>query len=132
MAPVARNRPARAAVLAGSVQRSASTAYPSRARNVLRRRVVLAALVLISLGLITASVREAGGGALHGVQDAGATILRPFQVAAERVARPFRDVYGYFDGLVGAKDENERLRKEVEQLRQRVIGGESAAREVQR
>ena len=129
MAPVARNRPARAAVLAGSVQRSASTAYPSRARNVLRRRVVLAALVLISLGLITASVREAGGGALHGVQDAGATILRPFQVAAERVARPFRDVYGYFDGLVGAKSQNAELKREIAQLRQQVILNRNAARD---
>ena len=126
---MARNRPARAAVLAGSVQRSASTAYPSRARNVLRRRVVLAALVLISLGLITISVRESGSGGLHGVQDAGATVLRPFQVAAERVARPFRDVYSYFDGLVGAKSENKKLEREVAQLRQQVILNRNAARD---
>jgi rod shape-determining protein MreC len=126
---VARNRPARAAVLAGSVQRSASTAYPSRARNVLRRRVVLAALVLISLGLITISVRETNGGALHGVQDVGATVLRPFQVAAERVARPFRDVYSYVDGLVSAKSQNKELRREVAQLRQQVILNATAARD---
>lgn len=126
---MARNRTARAAVLAGSVQRSASTAYPSRARNVLRRRVVLACLVLVSLGLITVSVRESGAGALHGVQDAGSTVLRPFQVAAERVARPFRDVYGYFDGLVNAKAENGKLRREVAQLRQQAILNANAARD---
>jgi len=129
---VARNRTARAAVLAGSVQRSAATAYPSRVRSVLRRRAVLGALVVVSLALITVSVRESDGGALHRAQDVGSSVLRPFQVAAERVARPFRDVYGYFDGLVGAKSENERLRREVAQLRQQAIANENAARDATR
>ena len=119
-------------MLAGSVQRSAATAYPSRVRSVLRRRVVLGTLVLVSLALITVSVRESDGGALHRAQDVGSTILRPFQVGAERLARPFRDVYGYFDGLVGAKSENERLRREVEQLRQQVIANENAVRDAAR
>jgi rod shape-determining protein MreC len=73
---------------------------------------VLAALVLISLALITVSVREAD----HGV-------------AAERVARPFRDVYGYFGGLVSAKDENKKLRAEVEKLRHQMIADANAARD---
>ncbi len=122
-----RNRTARAAVLAGSIQRSAASPYPSRSRSVLRRRVVLAVLVLVSLALITISVREADHGALHRAQDVGATVLRPFQIAAERVARPFRDAYGYFDGLVTAKDENKKLRREVEQLRQQMIANANAA-----
>jgi rod shape-determining protein MreC len=54
------------------------------------------------------------------MQDAGATVLRPFQVAAERVVRPFRDAYGYVSDLSGAKAENERLRSEIETLRQQV------------
>jgi rod shape-determining protein MreC len=125
---VPRNRTARAAVLAGSV-RSAAPAYPSRTRNVVRRRVVLGTLVLLSLALITISVREADHGALHRAQDAGASVLRPFQVAAERVARPFRDMYGYFSDLVGAKSDNKKLRKEVEQLRQQAIANQNAARD---
>jgi rod shape-determining protein MreC len=126
---VPRNRTARAAVLAGSVQRSAAPQYPSRIRSVLRRRVVLGALVLVSLALITISVRENDHGTLHSVQDAGASALRPFQIGAERVARPFRDMYGYFSDLVGAKEENEKLRKEVEQLRQQAIANQNAARD---
>ena len=114
---MARNRTARAAVLAGSVQRSAATAYPSRVRSVLRRRVVLGALVLVSLTLITVSVRESDGGALHRAQDVGSSVLRPFQVGAERIARPFRDAYGYFDGLARAKSENAKLRREIRQAR---------------
>jgi rod shape-determining protein MreC len=92
---------------------------------------VLGVLVFLSLVLITLSVREAGGGAVRGAQDAGATVLRPFQVAAERVARPFRDVYGYFDGLVSAKSENERLKRDNAQLRQQVIASQNAMRDNQ-
>ena len=53
-------------------------------------------------------------------------MLRPFEVAAERVARPFRDVYGYFAGLVHVKRENSRLKREVNELRQKALQGQSA------
>jgi rod shape-determining protein MreC len=85
--------------------------------------------VLLSLVLITISFREPTSGPLHGIQSAGATVLRPFEVAAERVARPFRDVYGYFRGVVHAKTENEKLREQVNRLRQLVLQGESARQE---
>jgi rod shape-determining protein MreC len=125
---VPRNRSASSAVLS-SFQRAAS--YSPRSRIALRRRIVVGALVLVSLGLITAHFRESSDGTLHGVQSAGATALRPFQIAVERVARPFRDLYGYFDGLVGAKAENERLREEVQSLRQRAIENETAVQELE-
>jgi rod shape-determining protein MreC len=83
-------------------------------------------LVLLSLILITISFREPTSGPLHGVRAAGATVLRPFEIAAERVARPFRDVYGYFAGLVHVKRENERLKEQVNDLRQQALLGESA------
>ena len=86
-------------------------------------------LVLLSLVLITISFREPTSGPLHGIESAGATVLRPFEVAAERVARPFRDVYGYFRGLVHAKQENERLRERVNRLRQIALQGETARQE---
>jgi rod shape-determining protein MreC len=86
----------------------------------------VAGLVLLALILITISFREPTSGPLHGVQSAGATVLRPFEVAAERVARPFRDVYGYFAGLVHVKRENEKLKAQVNELRQKALLGESA------
>jgi rod shape-determining protein MreC len=116
-------------VLGPSVQRSGPTSYTSRAGRSLRRRVVVGLLIFCSLVLITISFREANGGPLHRAQGAGATVLHPFQVAAERVARPFRDVYGYFDGLVGAKSENAKLQKEVRSLRQKNVELESAAQQ---
>jgi rod shape-determining protein MreC len=87
---------------------------------------VVAGLVVLALILITISFREPTSGPLHSVQSAGATVLRPFEVAAERVARPFRDVYGYFAGLVHVKQENTKLRSEVNELRQKALLGEGA------
>ena len=83
-------------------------------------------LVLLALILITISFREPSSGPLHGVQSAGATVLRPFEIAAERVAQPFRDAYGYFAGLVHVKQENEKLKAQVNELRQKALLGESA------
>ena len=83
-------------------------------------------LVLASLVLITVSFRSS---ALDGAQGTVAGILRPFEVAADRVARPFRDAVGWTQGLVSAKQENKKLRKQVEDLRQQVIQDESAVQE---
>jgi rod shape-determining protein MreC len=82
---------------------------------------VVVVLVLVALTLITISFRSPTSGALHSVQGAGSTALRPFQVAATRVAQPFRDGYDYLTSLSSAKSQNERLKKEVEELRTEVI-----------
>jgi rod shape-determining protein MreC len=115
-------------VLDRPVQRSAAP-FPSRARSATRRRVVVGILALLSLALLSVYFRESDDGPLHGAQDAGATVMRPFQVGAERVARPFRDLYGWFDGLVGAKEENERLREELARAQQQAIANLNAAQE---
>lgn len=122
---MARNRSV-SAVLGSSVPRPRPQPFPSRARSAIRRRAVIGGLVVLALILITLSFREPTSGPLHGVQSAGATVLRPFEVAAERVAQPFRDVYGYFAGLVHAKSENEKLKAEVNKLRQQALLGEAA------
>ena len=83
-------------------------------------------LVLASLVLITVSFRSS---ALDGVQSTGASILRPFEVAADRVTRPFRDTVGWFRGLVDAKNDNKKLRAQVEELRRQVILDESAVQQ---
>ena len=48
----------------------------------LRRRLVVAVLVLVSLALLTVYFRESSGGGLHSLQSTGASVLRPFEVAA--------------------------------------------------
>ena len=122
---MARNRPV-SAVLGSSVPRPRPQPFPSRTRSALRRRALVGGLVALALILITISFRGSSSGPLNGIQTAGATVLRPFEVAAERVARPFRDVYGYFAGLVHVKAENDRLKREVSELRQKALLGEGA------
>jgi rod shape-determining protein MreC len=82
---------------------------------------VLGLLVLLALALITISFRSQG---LTPVQDAGSQALRPFQVAAERISRPFRDAYGWTAGLVHARSENERLKREVDGYRAQAVDGQ--------
>jgi len=53
------------AVLGSSLQRSKPQPYPSRARTATVRRVVLAVLVVLALGLLTISFRSPTSGILH-------------------------------------------------------------------
>jgi rod shape-determining protein MreC len=100
-----------------------------RGAGALRRRLVVGVLVVLALVLISLSFRARSDGSLSGVQSAGATVLRPFAVGVERVAQPFRDTYGWIDSLFEARSEAERLRLEVEDLRQRAIQNEFAIQE---
>lgn len=115
---MSRNRTARLAVLGSSVQRAAATKHASRSAPALKRRVLLAVLLVLSLALITLYFREPQAGPLHAARDVGVAVLKPFQVAAERVVQPFRDAYGYVSGLIGAKEESEQLRRELERVQQ--------------
>jgi rod shape-determining protein MreC len=126
---VERNRSARLAVLGSPVPRSRPAGYSSRIATALRRRIVAGVLVLVSVVLITVYFREPSGGTLHGVQSVGATVLRPFEVGANHVAQPFRDVYGYLAGLIHAKSQNARLRRDLDTLRQQAIQNSNAAQE---
>jgi rod shape-determining protein MreC len=126
---VPRNRTVRLAVLGSSVQRSASSTSSSRSATAVRRRLVVGILVALSLVLITLYFREPQEGALHTARSAGSTAVRPFQVAAERVVRPFRDGYGYAAALLQAKSEADRLKLEVERLRQEASQYRSAFEE---
>ena len=108
-----RNRTVRVAVLGSSVQRSAP-GFSTTRTGALKRRIVVASLLVASLVLITLSFRSS---ALDSVQGYGASVLRPFEVAATRVAQPFSDAAGWTRGLFRAKAENRKLRREVDYWR---------------
>jgi rod shape-determining protein MreC len=123
---VPRNRTVRFAVLGSSVQRAASSGYPSSRSSALKRRIVVGVLVLLSLVLITVSFRSS---ALDGVQGTAAGILKPFEVAADRIARPFRDAVNWGRGLVDAKSENKQLKARIQALQQQLSLDEGAVHE---
>lgn len=89
-------------------------------------------LVLVSLALITVYFRESEEGTLHSAQRIGLSVVMPFEVAGERIARPFRDAWGWASDLIGAKEENARLKEEVKDLRQEVIRSQTAVSENER
>jgi len=124
--PVPRDRSAKVAVLGSSMQRSAPQPYPSQKSSAVKRRLVVGVLVVLALALITISFRSSS---MSPLQDATSTVLRPFQVAAERISRPFRDATNWASGLVDAKSENAKLRKEVDALRNQVYANQDAAQQ---
>jgi rod shape-determining protein MreC len=83
-------------------------------------------LVLLSLVLITVSFRSS---ALDGVQGTASSVLRPFEIAANRVARPFRDAAGWTHGLIDARSQNKKLRRQKQQLEQELLQDEQALQE---
>jgi rod shape-determining protein MreC len=88
--------------------------------------------VLASLAMITVYFRESPNGSLHGFQSAGTSVLRPFEIAADRIARPFQDAYGWTASLFHARSENERLNKQIDQLRQQAVQNSNAVAENRR
>ena len=80
----------------------------------------------MSLALITVYFRESDEGPLHAAQRIGVSVLMPFEVAGERVARPFRDAWAWTSDLLDAKDENEDLRTENDELRRELIQSRTA------
>jgi rod shape-determining protein MreC len=119
----------RVAALGSPVRRTVAPSYSSRTTGPLKRRLVVGLLVLTSLAMITVYFRESPNGGLHDFQSVAASAMRPFEIGAQRVARPFRDAYGWVAGLFNAKSENEKLRQELEDLRQQMIQNAAAARD---
>jgi rod shape-determining protein MreC len=119
------------AALSSSVRRTARP-YSARKTPPVRRRVVVGVLALVSLALITVYFRESEDGPLHGVQNVASTAMHPFEVGAERVARPVRDAYGWLSDLFNAREENQQLKEQIEQLRNQAIQNTTAATQVKR
>ena len=89
-------------------------------------------LVLLSLILLTISFRESSHGPLHRFQGYASTVTKPFQVVADRIAQPLEDAYGWFHGMLRAKDENKKMHQELESLRQQRARQKNAEAEAAR
>jgi rod shape-determining protein MreC len=82
-----------------------------------RRRAVLAALVVLSLFLLTAYFGESSSGPLHAVQRTTMEVVAPIQEGANRALKPFRDLFGWFGDTMDAKDQASKLKSENERLK---------------
>ncbi len=96
-----------------------------------RRRLVLGLLVVCSLILLTAYFGEGAGSPLHSVQRGFLQVVSPIQDGASRALKPVRDLFGWFGDTLDAKDERDKLRKELERTRRQAIANAAAAREVE-
>jgi rod shape-determining protein MreC len=94
-----------------------------------RRRAALAAFVALSVALLTAYFGESGGGFLHALQRGAQEALAPIETGASRALKPVRDLFGWVGDTIDAKDENERLKREVERLRAEVARAQTARRD---
>jgi rod shape-determining protein MreC len=122
---VPRQRTARLPVLDATLRRP--DGLSPRTNRALRARLVALVLVLVSLALITVYFRESEDGTVHSTQRIGLSVAMPFEVAGERIARPFQDAWGWASDLIGAKQENEKLRSQVRELRKVAIEEKTAA-----
>jgi rod shape-determining protein MreC len=98
-------------------------------QTVRRRRAVLGLLVALSLILLTAYFGESAGGGLHALQRGVLQVLAPIQEGANRALKPFRDLAGWFGDTLHARDQRDKLRKQVRSLRSQAVSGQSAVRE---
>ena len=127
-----RNRSGGLAALGSSVRRTPPRPFPARKSSPLKRRLVVGVLAAVSLALITGYFRESEAGPLHDAQSVAASAMHPFEVGAERIARPFRDAYGWTNDLFNAREENERLKAQIELLTSQAIQNSTAATELKR
>jgi rod shape-determining protein MreC len=96
-----------------------------------RRRAVLAALVALSLILLTAYFGESSGGGLHAVQRGSMQVLAPIQEGANRALKPVRDLFGWFGSTLDAKHQRDQLRTERDQLRSQLAQASVALSEAE-
>jgi rod shape-determining protein MreC len=94
-----------------------------------RRRAALAVSVGLSIALLTVYFGESGQGALHALQRGAQEALAPIETGASRALKPLRDFLGWAGDSLDAKSENEKLRDELEGLRQQLAQAQTARRD---
>jgi rod shape-determining protein MreC len=96
-------------------------------KQVRRRRAVVAALVAVSLILLTAYFGESPSSPLHTVQRGIVEVFSPIQEGASKVLSPFRDVANFFSDTFKAKSQVGQLRKQVDKLTHELAQAQYAA-----
>lgn len=82
-----------------------------------RGRLLLAAFLVLSIGVITLDFQTEGEGPLDKARDAAGAVVAPIQRGVSVVVRPVRNFFSSIGDLSSLRDENEELRDEVGELR---------------
>ncbi len=90
-------------------------------KTVVKRQAVLAALLLVSMAMLTWYFREPVGGVLHSTQRGGLRVISPVESGVSTALDPFRNSFEWVTNLFSAQSENERLREESDRLRTEVV-----------
>ncbi len=86
-------------------------------QRALRRRIVVATLVLLSVALLTVYFRESSDGPVHRLEATTMNVVAPLQSGTARLIQPFRGGWNWVTRLFSAQSQNRALRSEVQQLR---------------
>jgi rod shape-determining protein MreC len=89
-------------------------------KRALRRRIVVATLLVLSVALLTVYFRESANGPVHRAEASAMHVVSPLQSGAARVIKPFRDGWNWVGELFSAQSQNRTLRTQVQQLRAQV------------
>ena len=83
-------------------------------------RLLVVALVSVSLAVITLDYRQRDSGPLAGIGSAAKTFMAPMQEAVTTVTEPVGDFFTGLANLPSLADENESLRNEIDSLKSEI------------
>ncbi len=98
-------------------------------KQVRRRRAILVLLVVVCLVLISSHFSEGTSGPLHTAQNGVGSVMAPLEDGASRALKPFRDLVNWFGETFDARGQNDRLRSEVADLRQKLADEDAKLQE---
>ena len=90
---------------------------------------MLGVFVALSIAILTAYFGESGGGVFHTLQRGAQEAFAPIETGASRALKPVRDFFGWAGDTIDAKDQNEALKKEFQQLRAELAEAQTAVRD---
>jgi rod shape-determining protein MreC len=79
----------------------------------LRRRAVIGLLLAASLTLLTLSFREGSQGAIGAIQRGALATTAPVSSVTTRLTQPFVDAWHWTSGLIDARSENVKLKRDL-------------------
>jgi rod shape-determining protein MreC len=89
--------------------------------RVIRRRAIIGLLFAASLTLLTLSFRDGSNGAIGAIQRSALSITAPASAVTHRVTQPFVDAWHWTTGLVDARQENTKLKAELQRATAEVL-----------